>query len=197
MFSLFRKRTTLKLIVGLGNPGNQYRHTRHNVGFEALDRLAEMIGLAFDKEKFKGQIALGNWNNSRVMLLKPLTYMNKSGESVAMAARNNVDNPEDILVLYDDVDLPLGRVRIRKDGSAGTHNGMKSVVERLGTRNIPRLRMGVGQDMKSGNLADHVLSKFRPDEREQTADMIERSAKAALAVLETGLDSAMNEYNKR
>jgi len=197
VFSLFRKRTTLKLIVGLGNPGNQYRHTRHNVGFEALDRLAEMIGLAFDKEKFKGQIALGNWNNSRVMLLKPLTYMNKSGESVAMAARNNVDNPEDILVLYDDVDLPLGRVRIRKDGSAGTHNGMKSVVERLGTRNIPRLRMGVGQDMKSGNLADHVLSKFRPDEREQTADMIERSAKAALTVLETGLDSAMNEYNKR
>jgi len=117
--------------------------------------------------------------------------------SVAMAARNNVDNPEDILVLYDDVDLPLGRVRIRKDGSAGTHNGMKSVVERLGTRNIPRLRMGVGQDTEGRDLADHVLSKFRPDEREQTADMIERSAKAALAVLETGLDSAMNEYNKR
>ncbi len=187
----------MKLIVGLGNPGAQYRQTRHNVGFEALDELAESMGFAFAKEKYRGQIAQGSWNNSRVLLLKPLTYMNKSGESVALAARNNVDNPEDILVIYDDVDLPLGRIRIRKEGSPGTHNGMKSVVERLGVRNVPRLRMGVGQDKANGDLSDHVLGKFKPDEKKIVTDMIHRSAQAALMVLETGLESAMNEYNQR
>lgn len=187
----------MRLIVGLGNPGPAYAKTRHNIGFMAMDRLAELLGVAFTREKFKGQLAEARVDGNRVLLLKPLTFMNLSGESVALAARNNVDNPQEVLVMYDEADLPLGRVRIRKSGSPGTHNGMKSVVERLGTRDVPRVRLGVGASTSGQVLTDHVLGSFRPDEWDSVEDMVDRGARAALLCIEEGIDRAMNTYNQR
>ncbi len=187
----------IRIVVGLGNPGPQYRHTRHNIGFRALDRVAEILGAKLDREKYNGIVSETVAAGRRVLLLKPMVYMNRSGESVALAARNGVDDASEVLVLYDEIDLPLGRLRIRKQGSAGTHNGMKSVLERLGSRDVPRIRMGVGDDRRGQDLADHVLSTFRPDEREMADDLVERAARAAIWCVEKGVDSAMNEYNKR
>ena len=186
----------MRLIVGLGNPGPAYRGTRHNLGFDAIDQLAGLLGLVFNREKYQGLIAEGRAGGGKVLLLKPLVYMNKSGVCVAQAARNNADTPEDVLILYDEVDLPLGRLRLRKGGSAGTHNGMKSVLASLGTQNVPRARLGVGPNPPGVDLADYVLGKFRPDEQAVAKDLAERGARAALACIEHGLDKAMNEFNQ-
>lgn len=184
----------MKLIVGLGNPGPRYRGTRHNIGFEVLDRLAEKLGAPIDRDKFRGLLAETQRGGEKVMLLKPMTFMNLSGDSVAQAARNRVQAPEDMLVIYDEADLPLGRIRLRKDGSAGGHNGMKSIIERVGTQAFPRLRIGVGKD--AGALADHVLSKFHPDERATVNEVVERAVDAALMWLDEGIDKAMNTFNR-
>lgn len=184
----------MKLIVGLGNPGTRYRGTRHNIGFEVLDRLAVKLDTALDREKFRGLIAETRRGGDKVMLLKPMTFMNLSGDSVAQAARNRVMAPEDLLVIYDEADLPPGRIRLRKDGSAGGHNGMKSIIERVGTQGFPRLRIGVGKD--TGPLADHVLSKFSPEERAAMNDVVEQAAGAALMWLDDGIDKAMNAFNR-
>lgn len=186
---------TVRLVVGLGNPGPSYRNTRHNVGFEVLDRVAARLGAVFSREKYRGQIAQVRVAGRTVLLLKPLTYMNRSGESVALAARNNADEPAEVLVVYDDVDLPLGKVRLRKGGSAGAHNGMKSVIERLGTREVPRLRIGVGTEPAPGLRADHVLGKFTPGEREVIETAIDHAVDACICSLEQGLDTAMDRYN--
>jgi len=186
----------VKLVVGLGNPGQAYRNTRHNLGFQVLDNLSEMLGLSFSREKYRGQIAEGMVSGAKVLLLKPLTFMNKSGESVARAARNRISTPGDILVVYDDVDLPLGKVRLRKGGSPGTHNGMKSVLERLGTKEVPRLRLGVGENKDSIDLADHVLSSFRPEEKPIVAESVQRAAEACKCFLEEDdIDTVMNRFN--
>lgn len=185
----------MKLIVGLGNPGAAYRHTRHNVGFEVLDRLASRLDLEFSREKFGGQIAGARVEGEKVLLLKPLTYMNLSGESVAQAARFHADSPADILVVYDEVDLPVGALRLRKQGSAGTHNGMKSVVEGLGTDEVPRLRVGVGAELTRGERIAHVLGKFKPEERDVIEQAIERAVDACVCFLKEGLDAAMNRFN--
>ena len=158
--------------------------------------MAGLLGLAFEREKYQGLIAEGRAGGGKILLLKPLVYMNKSGLSVAQAARNNADSPDDVLILYDEVDLPLGRLRLRKGGSAGTHNGMKSVLASLGTQDVPRARLGVGPKPPGVDLADFVLSKFRPDEQAVAKDLAERGARAALACIEHGLDRAMNEFNK-
>lgn len=185
----------MKLIVGLGNPGQAYRNTRHNLGFQVLDALGEALGTSFDREKFRGQIAETTAAGERVLLLKPMTFMNKSGESVARAARNNVQRPEDVLVVYDDVELPLGKLRLRQAGSAGTHNGMKSVLERLGTRDVPRLRIGVGAKVAGGDLSDHVLGTFHPDEKPVAEDAVKRAVAACTCFLEEGIEPAMNRHN--
>lgn len=184
----------MKLIVGLGNPGPRYRGTRHNIGFEVLERLGEKLGVAFDREKYRGLYADVQRGGGKVMLLKPMTFMNLSGESVAQAARNRVMAPEDLLVIYDEADLPTGRIRLRKDGSAGGHNGMKSIIERVGTQAFPRLRIGVGKDV--GALADHVLSKFHPDERQAMTEAVEQASEAAIMWLDEGIDKAMNTFNR-
>ena len=187
---------SIKLVIGLGNPGPQYRNTRHNVGFQVLDQLAEELGVSFSREKFKGQIAEARVNRQKLLLLKPMTFMNNSGESAAQAARNGIDDPQEVLVIYDDVDLPLGKIRIRKSGSPGTHNGMRSVIEYLGTREVPRLRIGIGSDIAHGELADHVLSKFHPDELGAVKKSVDHAVNAVVATLNGDLDAAMNEYNK-
>lgn len=185
----------VKLIIGLGNPGPQYTNTRHNIGFLALDALAQELGVDFSKEKFKGKIAEARLGSNKVTLLKPMTFMNRSGESAAQAARNGVNDPQEVLVVYDDVDLPLGKLRIRKNGSAGTHNGMKSIIEYLGTREIPRIRLGIGTTQPGADLSAHVLGKFRPDEQNDVHRLVEAAVEAIRDAIETDIDHAMNTFN--
>ncbi len=186
----------MKLIVGLGNPGPRYRNTRHNVGFQVLDLLAVRMGAAFDREKFHGLLAVSGQGAKCVMLLKPLTYMNRSGIAVAEAARNKVTDMDDLLVVVDNVNLPFGRLRMRERGSAGGHNGLKSIIEHVGTQDFPRLRIGVGVNKAGESLTDHVLGGFRPEERAELEGLIERAADGVIAFLEDGVVAAMNAVNK-
>ncbi len=185
----------VKLIVGLGNPGPQYVRTRHNLGFEAVDLLARRLGVAFSKEKHNGLIAEAVQGAERFMLVKPMTFMNRSGDCVAALARNKVFDPADILVAVDEVALPLGRLRLRPGGSAGGHNGLKSLIERLGSPEFPRVRMGVGAKEAGRDLASHVLSRFRPEEWPVAEAMVERAADAMLCWVTHGIEETMNRYN--
>ncbi len=182
--------------MGLGNPGTRYRTTRHNVGFMVVEALAERCNVAFGREKYKSLIAEAVIGREKVLLLKPLTFMNLSGNSVAMAARYKVHDPLELFVISDDVNLPLGRLRVRKGGSAGGHNGLKSIIERVGTKDFSRLRIGVGDNRSGRDLSGHVLSKFMPDERECVEQTVLRAVDAAICFVESGVDAAMNEYNK-
>jgi PTH1 family peptidyl-tRNA hydrolase len=160
-----------------------------------LDRIAEMVGVSFDREKHQGQIAQASHRGEKLLLVKPLTFMNRSGDCIARLSRNTIYDPADLLVAVDDIHLPLGKLRFRAGGSAGGHNGLKSIIERTGSRDFHRMRMGVGDDRRSGDLADHVLSKFLPEERDAVADSIERAAEAALYWAVEGISPAMNTYN--
>lgn len=187
----------VKLIVGLGNPGPRYRNTRHNVGFVTLDRLAERLATTFAREKYDGAIAEAVYRGEKLLLLKPMTFMNRSGISVAQAARNRVDDVSaGILIVTDDVNLPLGRLRLRGQGSAGGHNGLKSIIEHLGTQDFPRLRIGVGDKRSGADLADHVLGKFAPDEAGPVGKAVERASEAVLRFIEVGVEGTMNEFNR-
>ena len=187
----------MKLVVGLGNPGPKYRNTRHNVGFSVLDHLAERLRVTIDRERHNGLVAEASYEGDRLLLVKPLTYMNRSGDCVAALARNGVQALDDLLVVVDDVNLPLGRLRFRAGGSAGGHNGLKSLVERLGSEEFPRLRLGVGDDRDTPGLADHVLGKFRPEEWPVVTKMVPEAADAVLSWAAQGLERAMNVYNKQ
>ena len=184
----------MKIIVGLGNPGAQYANTPHSVGFEAVDAIAAAIGASWEeKPQFKCLLAKGTFAGQAVMLVKPQTFMNLSGESVAPVVKYHNATSADLLVIQDDIDLPVGRMRIRKNGSCGGHNGVRNIIERLGTPEFARLKLGVGKD-KSDVIA-HVLGKFDPTSR-QTMDLVVAEAvKAAEAVLRNGPDRAMNAYN--
>jgi len=184
------------MIVGLGNPGARYRSTRHNLGFDVLDRLAEAMGASFDREKCEGLIAEHAHRGQKVLLVKPLTYMNRSGDCVAKLARNKVHDPADLLVVVDDVNLPLGRLRARAGGSAGGHNGLKSLIERTGSKDFHRLRLGVGDDRRTGDLSDHVLERFRPDEREAVEEMTGRAVDAVRCWIEEGVEKTMDRFNR-
>ncbi len=186
----------MKLIVGLGNPGARYRGTRHNVGFVVLDQLAAHLGVALDREKHQGRFAEGAHAGERVLLVQPQTYMNRSGDCVAQLARNKAPHLGDIAVVVDDIHLPLGRLRIREGGSAGGHNGLKSLIERLGGDGFVRVRMGVGNKAAGQDLAEHVLARFRPEEQADVDDMVERALAACLLWVEQGTEAAMNAYNR-
>jgi peptidyl-tRNA hydrolase, PTH1 family len=186
----------VKVIVGLGNPGPQYRNTRHNAGFMALDRLAARFGAAFDRNKFDSELAQAQLGTHRLLLMKPQTFMNLSGVAVAKAARNKIDGLEDLLIVVDEVHLPLGRLRFRPDGSAGGHNGLKSIIEHVGSDAFPRLRMGVGKSGASRELADHVLSGFTPEERPVVDRMVERAADGIEIFIEHGIQRAMDRFNR-
>ena len=184
----------MKIVAGLGNPGPRYRNTRHNAGFVAVDRAAEKAGLEFGREKYNAVVAEGAWKSERLLLLKPLTFMNLSGGSVARAVGYNSVELADLLVVVDDVNLGLGRIRLRAGGSAGGHNGLKSVIERLGTDQFARLRIGVGE---SGGriLREHVLSSFAPEEKDLFSEAVSRAAEAVLVFVEMGIEKAMNDFN--
>ena len=184
----------MKIIVGLGNPGTQYANTPHSVGFEAVDAIAAEIGATWEeKRQFKCFWAKGTFAGQSVILCKPQTYMNLSGESVAPLVKYSNATAADLLVIQDDIDLPVGRMRVRKNGSCGGHNGIRNIIERLGTQDFARLKLGVGKD--KSNVIAHVLGKFDPATRKMMDLVVAEAAKAAAAILRDGPDRAMNAYN--
>lgn len=185
----------MKLIVGLGNPGEQYRDTRHNVGFLVIDELARRWRVEGWREAFGALTARATFGGEPVLLAKPLTFMNLSGESVGALASFYKIDPADILVIVDEAALPLGRLRARREGSPGGHNGLKSVSQHLGTNAYPRLRIGVGRGDGRRDLADHVLGRFQPDEREQISAAVLRAAEAAEMFITDGIERVMNAFN--
>jgi len=185
----------MKLIVGLGNPGPGYIGTRHNVGFEVVDELARRQQLTFESSPSEAVVA--KWRAADALIVKPLGFMNLSGQAVGELARYFKVEPADVLIVVDDVQLPLGRLRIRARGSAGGHNGLKSIEAHLGTDQYPRMRVGVGRGSAERDMADHVLSRFEPDERGVIAETIGKAADAVEAFLSEGIDAVMNRYNRK
>ena len=186
------------IIAGLGNPGKKYENTRHNMGFIAIDLLAEEFGIKVDKIKFKALVGEGRIAGQKVVLVKPQTYMNLSGESVReLVNYYKVDPESELIVVYDDISLAPGQIRIRKKGSAGGHNGIKNIIANLGTDRFMRVKVGVGEKPKNWDLADYVLSPFTKDERPLVNLAIEHAAKAIEQMLNGDVDAAMNEYNRK
>ncbi len=183
------------LIFGLGNPGARYASTRHNVGVRVLEVLAGRIGAALRSRRFDALMGEGRIGGDKVLLLAPQTYMNLSGRSVSLAARYYREVPERIVVVHDDVDLALGRIRVKNGGGHGGHKGLRSIVEHLGSRDFIRVRVGVGRPPEGVDTADHVLSPFEVSERATLEEVLAHAADAVMMVVEEGVSAAMNRYN--
>lgn len=184
----------VKLVAGLGNPGVKYAHNRHNVGFMLLDRLARDEHADFSRQRFNARLTEITWDGKRVLLAKPQTYMNASGDAVGkLAAFYRLPRPE-VLVVYDDLDLPLGRLRLRADGSSGGHHGMESIINALGGSNIPRLRIGIGRPDPEHDIG-HVLGNFHRDEQAELEEVLVRAENAVRIWVSKGIVQAMNRYN--
>lgn len=183
------------VIVGLGNPGSQYERTRHNVGFMTIDLLAEKLGINVNKIKFKALIGEGRIGSKKVLLVKPQTYMNLSGESLREIVKFYKVENEKIFVIYDDIDLDVGKLRIRKKGSAGTHNGMRSIIYQLQFDDFPRFRIGVSKPVKGQDLASFVLSKFREEEAEELWNALNKTVEAVETAVSQGMEISMNKFN--
>lgn len=184
------------LIVGLGNPGKQYERTRHNCGFRALDALAEKLGCNVNKVKFQGMYAQTTYNGKKLFLLKPQTYMNLSGRSVLQLSAYYSIPPQRIIVMFDDISLEPGRLRIRGDGSAGGHNGIKSIIQELGSQDFPRVKIGVGaKPHPEQDLADWVLSTFSASEEKALSASLPAAADAALCIIDSSISDASNRFN--
>lgn len=184
------------IIVGLGNPGKEYAQTRHNVGFETIDILADRMGIEVEEKKHKGLCGKGILAGQKVILLKPQTYMNLSGDSVGEMAQFYKIPPENIIVINDDISLDVGRIRVRPKGSAGGHNGLKSIIYRLNSDTFPRVKMGVGAPKHEDyDLADFVLGRFTKEEIPVMEDAIVKAEKAVAEIIKNGVQSAMNKYN--
>jgi PTH1 family peptidyl-tRNA hydrolase len=183
----------MKLVVGLGNPGRDYEGTRHNVGFDTVDKVAERWAIRW--RLWKSIVEVATAGDREAILAKPKTFMNLSGEAVARISAFHKVQPSEILVIVDEAQLPLGRLRLRASGSAGGHNGLKSVIQYVG-QEFPRLRIGIGRGDPQWDLSDHVLASFRSDEREIIREAIDRAADAVETFLEDGLAVAMNRFNR-
>ena len=184
------------LVVGLGNPGEKYENTRHNVGFLTVDQLADRANVPVQKLKHRALTNTAEVGGVRVLLMKPVTYMNLSGEAVGEAARFYKIPPDHVLVISDDVSLPIGKLRVRRGGSAGGHNGLKSIIQHLGTDQFPRVKIGVGEKPHPGyDMADWVLSKFTGEDLKTITEAVKRAADAAACVVKDGPDKAMNRFN--
>lgn len=186
----------MKLIVGLGNPGKQYERTRHNIGFEVIDQLSERMGIPLDQAKHKGLYGMGNVRGEKVILLKPLTYMNLSGESVRAVMDYYDIDIEDLIVIYDDLDLPVGRIRLRQKGSAGGHNGIKSIIAHAGSQEFNRIRVGINRPTNGESITNYVLGRFTTEEQETLIDVIKRCSEACEQSLEHPFLQVMNQYNQ-
>ncbi len=182
------------VIAGLGNPGKDYEKTRHNMGFMTVDILEEKTGIKCTKLKHKALYGTGTYKGNKLMLVKPQTYMNLSGDSLGEIMRYYKVPIENLIVIYDDIDLEQGTLRIRKKGGPGTHNGMKSIVQQLGSGDFPRIRVGIG-DRRKGDLKDYVIGNLGKAEAEELRPLLEKCADAALAITSMGVDTAMNRFN--
>ena len=188
----------MKVIAGLGNPGAEYANTPHSIGFEVVDALARSLDASWKRSSsFSGELAQGMLGSVKVLLVKPQTFMNLSGDCVAPVVRyHNANAAEDLLVVSDDIDLPVGKMRIRKGGSAGGHNGLKSVIERTGTADFVRLRLGVGRDARNrANVIGHVLGKFAAADRAAMDEVVAKAVEAIETIERENLETAMNRYN--
>lgn len=184
----------LYAIVGLGNPGLKYAHTRHNLGFITLDRFAEKEGIKITKNRFLSLTGEAFFGGKKLLLAKPQTFMNNSGEAVRQLTAYYAVPHDHLLLLYDDIDIPEGTLRIRKGGSAGTHNGMRSVIRLLGYDDFPRIRIGIGRE-RQGDLVSYVIGGFSKEEKPLLEESVDRAAEAIRTWLEEGIDAAMNRYN--
>jgi PTH1 family peptidyl-tRNA hydrolase len=199
-FPLFRRTPQLPvkpqfLVVGLGNPGAEYQFTRHNVGFRVVELLAGEEGNRSARLVQRALVTPTTIGETPVLLVRPMTYMNLSGESVAPLMRTHQLQPESVLVITDDLDLPLGKIRIRAEGSPGGHNGLKSLVAHLGTERFPRIRIGIGRPAPGTAVVDHVLSEFTPDEQDAINEAIARAAEAVKVLITEGIVVAMRRFN--
>lgn len=186
------------LIVGLGNPGRQYEHTRHNVGFDVMDAIADKYNISISEKKHKALCGKGVINGNKVVLAKPQTFMNLSGESVAeLLHYYKLDPEEEMIVIYDDISLAPGNLRIRKKGSAGGHNGIKNIIAMTGTQNFLRIKVGVGEKPKGWDLADYVLGHFDAADRTRVEEAIGEAVTAAERMIDGETDAAMNEFNAK
>ena len=186
-----------RLIIGLGNPGPDYEDTRHNIGFEIADRVAEKAGLTTWAEAASSLVAEGQWRGRTVAVAKPLTFMNRSGQAYRALLRRYTLAPEDVLVIYDDLSLPEGALRLRGKGSAGGHNGVQDIADRLNSTEFPRLRVGIGDSFPAGTQVSYVLEPFADDQRPIMDEAVEAAAEAALTFIRDDLTTAMNRHNRR
>ena len=186
------------IIAGLGNPTMQYEGTRHNAGFDVIDALADKYNISVDGRKNRAYIGKGIIEGQKVLLVKPQTYMNLSGESIGgLVDFFKIDEEQDLIVIYDDISLPPGQIRIRKKGSAGGHNGIKNIIAHLGTQVFPRIKVGVGEKPKKYDLADYVLSHFTKAEREEMEEGYQKAIQAVEKILAGEMEAAMNEFNRK
>lgn len=187
----------MKLVVGLGNPGKQYEATKHNVGFMVIDEIASTLSHTPWREEKKADVCTSTVAREKVLLVKPQTFMNNSGEAVGPLMRYYKIDPADVYCIYDDMDLPVGKLRIRPNGSAGGHNGIKSLILHLGTEEFPRFRVGIGRPLPKWTVVDHVLSPFTEEQEQIITEGVTNMAKAVLGTIEVGIDKGMNLYNPK
>lgn len=185
----------MKVIVGLGNPGFKYKKTRHNIGFAVIDGLAKRLDVPVKKKKFNAVFGVESVNNEKVALLQPLTYMNNSGEAVRPFLNYFNVAAEDLVVVYDDLDLPTGKIRLREKGGAGGHNGMKSIISHLGTKEFKRIRIGIQHPGDGGDIIDYVLRPFSKKEQDEVNHAVEQAVSACEMWLSSPFPEVMNEYN--
>ncbi len=183
------------LIVGLGNPEEEYKNTRHNMGFNTINKLAKEYGIEVNKKKYKGLYGMGTIERKKVILLKPQTYMNLSGESIKEVLDFYKIDSNDVIVIYDDMDIEVGTIKIRKKGGPGSHNGMKSVVENIGTKDFPRVRVGIGRP-EDNDFIKYVIGPIPEEEKEILDKATKKAKEAVVEILKIGVDNAMNKLNK-
>jgi len=186
----------INFICGLGNPGSEYAKTRHNAGFQVVDRMVEVFHVAMQQRKFKASWGTGNIEGQKILVVKPLTYMNRSGEALVEILNYFGISAEQMLVVHDDLDLPTGRVRLAAKGGAGGHRGISSIIQHLGNQDFPRLKLGIGRPLHGEAIEHYVLQAPYPEEALAFAQMVERGFKALQTVLSAGLVAAMNQYNR-
>lgn len=184
-----------RLVVGLGNPGPKYADTRHNVGYRVIEALADRLRVSSFSREHDAQVAWTQYKNQKIGLARPLTFMNRSGEAVAPLCEYNNLSPSALLVVVDDLDLPVGTIRLRPKGSSGGHNGLENVAQHLGTTQFPRLRIGIGSDFDAGEQVDYVLAPFTPEQEPHIQEAVEDAVEATLTTVREDLDTAMNRFN--
>lgn len=185
------------IVVGLGNPGSKYYDNRHNIGFRVIDKLAKEYGVKINKLKFKSEYNETRINGEKIILLKPQTYMNNSGEAVKEVKNFFGVDTKNIIVIHDDIDLEYSRIKVKKNGGSGTHNGLRSILNHIKEKDFPRVRFGIGKPPEYMNLADYVLGNFNKDEIKKLDDFIEESVEIIESIVSNGIDNTMNQYNAK